>query len=836
LADSAAAFSRSRFDFEARGIVATPTGASGIGTALDRAIDATAAASANSSPAATTANAGELVGAAATLRTPDLADEAEEESFEGSGSGHAVPPHKDPNNLIILRNVAKTYLLGIEGVPALRGVSLTVRRGEFVVILGKSGSGKTSLLNVVGTIDKPSRGDLFLCGVRVDAKTPDAVLADLRLRKLAFVFQTFNLLPQLTAVENVELPMVLAGWGTPARRRERAIRLLKRVGLGERLHHTPDMCSGGEQQRTTIARALANRPEILIGDESTGDLDQNSAAIVMKMLTDLNTRSGMTVIFVTHEVSLKAYAHRVVHMLDGKISRVEAVPGFLREDALEALALHPAVQAMERMKAARRRERRAARGFGAGAGVGAAEGRGSTVFPLGAAIASPAVAAGRAGRSSEEEEGPGRAGAEDGSGSDSDSDFEAGYAAESAAAAHGAASRKGRGAGGPRDRSVGSAGSVNADASGSGGGGATLAAAPGSSGFARRASASQAGMRGRSTQAPGGGVLGWVRGLFGGSGAETGRPQASAASGRASLSRSASRGSQVRGAGVDAAAATGAAGRVGERVGAGAGHVAGTRGGSSGALQRSGSSDPGADGLTAADDVSTARRGSGADTATRGGLERPLSGSQIGLRVDAAAARSDGAGSDAAGASASPPAGVGASAAAGGANTNLGAPPAAGAQSRAYGVAPAPLPSTASALNPSSLALASGGATSTGLTGVAAISHAIFAAQALGLGPGVQTLGVHAALPPPPGFAAGGSAGAGAAAAPAVVLHAPGSKTVVRTPAAYATFNFAQRSKVQAAQEEAQRRAAAAERERALLARVAAQAEARHAALRAAQG
>jgi len=166
---------------------------------------------------------------------------------------------KDPNNVIVLRNVCKTYLLGIEGVPALRGITLTIRRGEFVVILGKSGSGKTSLLNVLGTIDKPTRGDLFLGGVRVDAKTPDSTLADIRLRRLAFIFQTFNLLPQLSVLENVELPMVLAGWGTRASRRRRALKLLSRVGLSERVGHTPNMCRCVIRKCTAALSPLARQ-------------------------------------------------------------------------------------------------------------------------------------------------------------------------------------------------------------------------------------------------------------------------------------------------------------------------------------------------------------------------------------------------------------------------------------------------------------------------------------------------------------------------------------------------------------------------------------------------
>jgi putative ABC transport system ATP-binding protein len=187
--------------------------------------------------------------------------------------------------IVELRGVHKTYLLGAEGVPALRGVNLVVQRNEFIVILGKSGGGKSSMLNIIGTIDKPTRGDVFIGGTHIDSHTSDAALADIRLKQLGFVFQQFNLLPQLTAVENVELPMILAGTGTPASRRLRAIQLLSQVGIAERLTHIPSQLSGGEQQRVTIARALANSPSLLLLDEVTGDLDEANGQV-----SDTNTR------------------------------------------------------------------------------------------------------------------------------------------------------------------------------------------------------------------------------------------------------------------------------------------------------------------------------------------------------------------------------------------------------------------------------------------------------------------------------------------------------------------------------------------------------------------
>jgi len=224
-----------------------------------------------------------------------------------------------------LENVHKTYLLGVEGVPALRGVSLSIRRGEFVVIFGLSGGGKTTLLNVIGTIDKPTKGELHLCGHRIDSHTPDHVLSYIRLKKLGFVFQTFNLLSSLTAQENVELPMILAGELEHEEREKRAIDLLKRVGMGERLDHVPSQLSGGEQQRVTIARAVSNRPDILLLDEPTGDLDSVNTCIVMQQLLELNKKENITLVMVTHDVGLKEFADRVIWMSDGKIKNVEVM-------------------------------------------------------------------------------------------------------------------------------------------------------------------------------------------------------------------------------------------------------------------------------------------------------------------------------------------------------------------------------------------------------------------------------------------------------------------------------------------------------------------------------
>jgi putative ABC transport system ATP-binding protein len=244
---------------------------------------------------------------------------------------------EDDAIIISLNNIHKTYLLGVEGVPALRGVSLSVRRGEFLVIFGTSGGGKTSLLNIMGTIDKPTKGNMKICGTRISRSTTDTELSEIRRCKLGFVFQTFNLLSSLTALENVMLPMILAGKYTRAERKARAIQLLNRVGMGSRLSHMPNMLSGGEQQRVTIARAIANQPELLLLDEPTGDLDTVNTLIAMKLLTDLNKKDGITLVMVTHEISMKAYADRVIWMRDGKIQTVERTSAKKKREAYAKL-------------------------------------------------------------------------------------------------------------------------------------------------------------------------------------------------------------------------------------------------------------------------------------------------------------------------------------------------------------------------------------------------------------------------------------------------------------------------------------------------------------------
>ena len=218
--------------------------------------------------------------------------------------------------IIVVDNVHKSYLMGKEAVPALRGVSVDVQPGEFVCLMGPSGSGKTTLLNIIGGLDDASRGHVIVEGENLVALS-ESKLAALRLRKMGFIFQSYNLLANFTAQENVEAPMVLAKVGRKDRQ-TRAIQLLEKVGLGDRAHHYPSELSGGQQQRVAIARALANNPPILIADEMTGDLDSETGFAIMELASELN-RDGMTIVFVTHDPRMAEFAGRVIELQDGKI-------------------------------------------------------------------------------------------------------------------------------------------------------------------------------------------------------------------------------------------------------------------------------------------------------------------------------------------------------------------------------------------------------------------------------------------------------------------------------------------------------------------------------------
>jgi len=231
--------------------------------------------------------------------------------------------------VIELAELHKTYESGDVAVHAVRGVSLVLERGEFVAIMGASGSGKSSLMNLLGCLDRPSRGRYLLDGVDVATLSRDE-LAGLRNRKLGFVFQGFNLLSRTTALENVELPMLCGGQHLPPREvRARARECLARVGLAQRAEHFPNQLSGGQQQRVAIARALVNEPEVILADEPTGNLDTKTAVEIMGIFQQLND-TGITLVMVTHELDIARYSRRNLVMRDGQVLRDEPVTQRLR--------------------------------------------------------------------------------------------------------------------------------------------------------------------------------------------------------------------------------------------------------------------------------------------------------------------------------------------------------------------------------------------------------------------------------------------------------------------------------------------------------------------------
>jgi ABC-type lipoprotein export system ATPase subunit len=221
--------------------------------------------------------------------------------------------------VVIVQNLQKRYVLGNTEIPVLRDISLAIKRGEMVAVMGASGSGKTTLMNILGCMDRPSAGKYWLDGMEISELSNDS-LASIRNQKIGFVFQNFNLLPRMSALENVAMP-ILYSLNTVTERMalQRAKGLLEKVGLGERLQHEPSQLSGGQQQRVAIARSLANNPELLLADEPTGNLDSHTSVDILEMFRSVNRSDGITIILITHDPDVVIYADRVIFIRDGRI-------------------------------------------------------------------------------------------------------------------------------------------------------------------------------------------------------------------------------------------------------------------------------------------------------------------------------------------------------------------------------------------------------------------------------------------------------------------------------------------------------------------------------------
>jgi putative ABC transport system ATP-binding protein len=261
-------------------------------------------------------------------------------TFDDGAHEVVLTPQASAPEVIRLEGIHKTYTMGDVEVHALRGVTLGIREGEFVAIMGASGSGKSTTMNIIGCLDSPTRGAYALDGEDVSGLSKDE-RADIRLRKLGFVFQGFNLLSRTSALENVELPMLYAGV-EPAERHRRALEALHAVGLAGREQNHPNQLSGGQQQRVAIARALVNDPKLILADEPTGALDSRTSVEVMDIFQRLNRERGITLVLVTHEPDIAAYADRVVVFRDGRIQKDYRVTA--TRDAAEELRNLPAVE------------------------------------------------------------------------------------------------------------------------------------------------------------------------------------------------------------------------------------------------------------------------------------------------------------------------------------------------------------------------------------------------------------------------------------------------------------------------------------------------------------
>jgi putative ABC transport system ATP-binding protein len=237
--------------------------------------------------------------------------------------------------LITLKDIGRKYVIGTEVIHAIKSVSLSINKGEFVALMGPSGSGKSTLMNILGCLDTPTKGEYTLNGINVSHMT-DNELAEVRNTEIGFVFQTFNLLPRNTALDNVALPLVYAGVSRD-KRRERAKTTLENVGLGHRIDHKPNELSGGQRQRVAVARALINNPSIILADEPTGNLDTKTSIEIMGLIEDIHAK-GNTIILVTHEEDIAMHAHRIVRMRDGLVENDYANTDIQKVDRSKVIA------------------------------------------------------------------------------------------------------------------------------------------------------------------------------------------------------------------------------------------------------------------------------------------------------------------------------------------------------------------------------------------------------------------------------------------------------------------------------------------------------------------
>ncbi|NLX76030.1 MAG: ABC transporter ATP-binding protein [Clostridiaceae bacterium] len=239
-------------------------------------------------------------------------------------------------NIISIRGLKKVYRMGQEKVFALNGIDLDIKKGEICCLYGTSGSGKSTLLNMVAGLEKPTRGSVVIKGIHVE-KLNEKQLAKFRQKYVGFIFQSYNLLPNLTALENVTLPLMFKGYSRKARNKE-AIKMLKAVGLENRLNHKPNQMSGGQQQRVSIARAFVEKPEIILADEPTGNLDSKTTIEIMELISGMAEQYGQTILLVSHDNEAAAYADRIIHIRDGLIERIEVKDKYYKKFGLKESA------------------------------------------------------------------------------------------------------------------------------------------------------------------------------------------------------------------------------------------------------------------------------------------------------------------------------------------------------------------------------------------------------------------------------------------------------------------------------------------------------------------